>query len=212
MVWWGWKTSSSESDGQAQSFKRDIQTPTFLSCLTTGEPHVRPCEVVQGLKMYSSWFWLFSALWDVLLMGWPEQQCCVVLLSWCLQKEHWRGLCTYGGVSPDGEWQTNGLVLLCTDFHGCHDTSLHPCVAHEVNAGLKENLSVPRAGPSAWHPWAPPKQKPLPELKGCLFSWLCISWVLHYIMNLNPALCTVPLKSCSPPCPRARPGDRKSVV
>lgn len=27
-----------------------LQTATFLSFLTTGEPHVRPCEVLQGLK------------------------------------------------------------------------------------------------------------------------------------------------------------------
>jgi len=31
-----------------------LQTCKFLSFLATEEPHVRPCEVVQGLKMYSS--------------------------------------------------------------------------------------------------------------------------------------------------------------
>lgn len=39
-----------------------LQTSKFLSVLATEEPHVRPCEVVQGLKMCSSWFWLFSAV------------------------------------------------------------------------------------------------------------------------------------------------------
>lgn len=136
-----------ESDGQGQSFKRD-EYPSNIYISIISHNRTATCEAlwsVQGLKMFSSWFWLFSALWHVLFMGCPEQQCCVVLLSWCLQKEQWKGPCIYGGVSPAGEWETNGLVLLCTDFHGCHDTSLCPCAVHELNAGLK-NLSVPRAG------------------------------------------------------------------
>lgn len=33
-----------------------LQMLKFLSSLATEEPHVRPYEVVQGLKKYSSWF------------------------------------------------------------------------------------------------------------------------------------------------------------
>lgn len=33
-----------------------LQTSEFLSFLATEEAHVSPCEVVQGLKMHSSWF------------------------------------------------------------------------------------------------------------------------------------------------------------
>lgn len=53
-----------------------LQTSTFLSFLTTGEPHLRPCEVVQGLKMYSSWFWLFLAVCS----SWAGQSSSAV---WC---------------------------------------------------------------------------------------------------------------------------------
>lgn len=104
-----------------------LQTSTFLSFLATGEPHVRPCGGVWGLKLYSSYSDC-SQLWDVLPVGQPEQQDCVVLLSWCLQKGHWKGLCIWGGVSPAAEWETNGLVFLCTDFHGCHQTLPYPPV------------------------------------------------------------------------------------
>lgn len=83
------------------------------------------------------------------------------------------------------------------------NTFLHPCVAHELHDGLKENFSVPQSW-CCGHHWAPSKQKPLPELKGCLFSWLCMRSVLHCIMYFITALCTVPFKSCSSPCPRAR--------
>lgn len=95
-----------------------LQTSTFLSFLTTGEPHTRPCEVVQGSKMYSSWFWLFLAVCS----SWAGQQCCVGLVSWCLQKGHWKNLCVYGvWAQLENEkqmaWSFSALISLFATKH-----------------------------------------------------------------------------------------------
>lgn len=63
-----------------------LQTLTFLSFLDTEEPHVRPCEVVQGWKRYSTWSWLFPVLLNLLLGGQPLKKCSVLLVSWCLKE------------------------------------------------------------------------------------------------------------------------------
>lgn len=177
-----------------------LQTSSFLAI---GEPHVRPCEVVQGLKMYSSWFWLFSAVWDVLLVGQSSSA------VWCW----YLGACRRGsgrvsvfmvvwaqlGNEKQMACSFSALIFMVATKH----VPTTPCCSLTQCWFKAEPVNAPELLLQSHH-WAPSKQKPLPELTGCYFSWLCIWWVLQHIMYLITVLCTVPFKSCSCPCPKPR--------
>lgn len=116
-----------------------LQTSTLLSALATGEPHVRLCEVVQGLKMCSSWFWLFSAVWSLLLGGQPlEKAVCCWYLGAC-RRGAGRVALFIAVWDPVGEWETNRLVFLCANWiHGDYTKRIPTrkcCVTRELSVG-----------------------------------------------------------------------------
>lgn len=127
-----------------------LQTSKFLLFLATEEPHVRPCEVVQGLKI--SWFWLFSAVWNLLLGGQPLKQCCVLrMVSQCLQKGHWKGHCIYSSARPSWRMRNRPLGLPLHWFNSWwllytkHVPTSKFRVARELNADSRESISVPQS-------------------------------------------------------------------
>lgn len=96
-----------------------LQTSTFLSFLATEEPHVRPCEVVQGLKMYSSWFWC-SQLCEICssVAGHRSNSVCCWRLGPC-RRGTGRVAAFIAERDPAEEWETCRLVFLCTNLiHG----------------------------------------------------------------------------------------------